>query len=337
MFRADLLGAFEMGLEPTLDFQKLSMPASLQIPTEETSHIHSTIRRALSGCAISESTLEIFLYLGPTARAANLSALGIGDVNIDAATLVEDYFYIEHRLITLLCTRYTLSSSDSSRQASVYSDDNNDSSIEGSSPTATPDETPVDCNASLEAALALTALLYCKVWNPSNNEGIFGFTNALELLTKHLQNLLHGLRNQSLDAVIDPNRFDDGSARIPPPNAGFSREAARPALLWTCLAADHLVRAFDMDRHREAGTAARWMAVYKDLLVEAVGTSAAEIDSIAASNLEMCPILDFGRVMNQSWPVCLRLRQILGVDAPESIPRTDNLGRVGTLGELAGD
>jgi hypothetical protein len=310
--RADLTGAFELGTEPMLDFQLFCLPMSLHLTIHESDQTRFAVHQALSGCAVSGSLMAILEHLASTSRAISIAATGNPCMIMDYQALLEDYYHLEHRLISLpgaIRGRATpaRSSVSSDRPSICSSDDGSDAYF---SPWVQDEMAhQVDCDASLEAALSLTSLLYLKVLNPSNNDNVFSFINALGSLTKHLRNIVNGLHEEAFDAVIEPSLISSMSPSSAP--IRFAREGARPALIWMCIAADHLVRACDVGRYRGADTAAEWTSVIRELLAEIIGPFAEDVDSITVGDLEMCRLFDFGRVLNQQWDLCHKLRQIL--------------------------
>lgn len=326
--RADLIGAFEFGTKPMLDFQLFCIPPSFNLSVEENNQTRFAVRQALPPCLVGESIIDILEHLATTSRAISIAALGNPTTAVDYEALMEDYYHLLHRLISLPgairdATAPARSAASSSRPSICSSDDDDDDGSEAYFPSWVQDEpAQVGCDASLEAALALTAVVYLKVLNTPGNDNVLSFIMALGSLTKHLRNILNGLHEEAFDAVIEPSLIStpNSSSSSSPAPIRFSRQAARPAIIWMCLAADHLVRACDVGRYRGHETAADWAAVYRELLAEVVGPFAGDVDSVTVGDLEMCRLFDFGRALNQQWDPCHKLRQILeGFQLCESI------------------
>ncbi|KAH8673921.1 hypothetical protein BX600DRAFT_220287 [Xylariales sp. PMI_506] len=309
--KADLTGAFELGIQPRFQSQRFFPPISMSLSSEERNGLYSTIHQTFSGCHPSSGVVDVFLSLASFNRVLQTNPIVSGICSLDPRALTEDYFDLECRILSLPCTmhgRETCYLSATSSHHSICSSEDSVTHSVGMQP-----EAMISTDSSLDSSLCLTALLFLKTMNVPNIDSLFGLSNALALLSWHLRNILNGLREQAFDDIMGPSLMGmlSMSSGTEPPT--FSRHSVRPAVIWMCLSADHLAHSLNISEVRSLEVVTEWSGVYKELLFEVIGPSTTDVDLLPLRDLELCWLFNFGKIMNQPWDVHQRLKRMMSV------------------------
>ncbi|KAH8682288.1 hypothetical protein BX600DRAFT_430172 [Xylariales sp. PMI_506] len=286
----DIEGALLAGQPPYLKFERRLPPMPCPLSSRRQLVMISTLRPTLRACNVNDDTVDTVIAVCIFSWTLRMYRDTIISEKIDPENVVEDYYYLQYRLLVYPSPFFKLVNDTHRTDMSSYV--TMQSHVE----------------LAFEVALRICMLLYLRAPTLQLPFRWKAYSGLLQALSVQLRTLL-----EFLCLVQGPCLGGVGKVKLEEEDTGGFLVFSRPLLLWMCMlgsALSHYLNCYHegWSDHNPKGS------VYYRLL-NALGIEClSDVDEICEEDLEICRVLDLNWARKGIWDEKKVLRRIIKVE-----------------------
>ncbi|KAM0284416.1 hypothetical protein ACHAQH_001992 [Verticillium albo-atrum] len=281
--RANVKAAAALATSPYLEYERVYGNISDSLPRTTRARLSNAVKSILSLCNVQQVIIESFASLVLFTHAVSVAlAAKKRTILYDPEAFIEEWLWVEYQFIRFPGVLRDETTPIPSIELDLNLGERRykEPFVRGTRYCAPGKLLPTHADNIIEPAVRLAGLLYVDALVPDEPRTLNGYAVLLGLLTTAIENILARLAARGRQCG-DGEVFDDG---LP------SMAAMRPILIWVGLTGFMVAWAGDGERFWGLGRYDRTM--YRECLVQIIGSTPESVDMLLEEDLALCRLLD---------------------------------------------